>query len=217
MSSASAYNLIGTGGSGGLVNGINGNQVGVADPGLGPLADNGGPTQTIALLPGSPAIDAGSNALAVDPTTGQPLTTDQRGPGFLRIVNGTVDIGAFEFSPAASDAVAVELGDPNRRAPDRRRRTAAAPGRPEHRPALAGHRPGCRSPSARPQTLTAADVTVISAIGVNYGPVTVSGSGTSYTITLAQPINAADRVTITIGNARSSPPSPAGSTSCRAT
>ena len=51
------------------------------------------------------------------------------------------------------------------------------------------------------ETLTAADVTVTSAIGVNYGPVTVSGSGTSYTITLAQPINAADRVTITIGNA----------------
>ena len=61
----------------------NGNQVGVANPGLGPLANNGGPTQTIALLPGSPAIDAGSNALAVDPTTGQPLTTDQRGPGFV--------------------------------------------------------------------------------------------------------------------------------------
>ena len=42
------------------------------------LADNGGPTQTIALLPGSPAIDAGSNALAVD-AQGNPLTTDQRG------------------------------------------------------------------------------------------------------------------------------------------
>ena len=80
VSSTSAYNLIGTGGSGGLVNGDNGNQVGVANPGLDPLANNGGPTQTIALLPGSPAIDAGSNALAVDPTTGQPLTTDQRGP-----------------------------------------------------------------------------------------------------------------------------------------
>ena len=105
-----AYNLIGTGGSGGLVNGVNGNQVGVADPGLGPLADNGGPTQTIALLPGSPAIDAGSNALAVDPTTGQPLTTDQRGAGFLRIVNGTVDIGAYEFHTAANDAVAVGWG-----------------------------------------------------------------------------------------------------------
>ena len=37
--------------------------------------------------------------------------------------------------------------------------------------------------------------------GINYGPVTLSGSGTSYTITLAQPINEADRVTITIGNA----------------
>ena len=57
-------NLIGTGGSGGLTNGSNGNLVGVADPGLGTLADNGGPTQTIALLAGSPAIDAG-NRLAV--------------------------------------------------------------------------------------------------------------------------------------------------------
>ncbi|MGO9813478.1 MAG: choice-of-anchor Q domain-containing protein [Isosphaeraceae bacterium] len=96
VSSSSSYNVIGTGGSGGLTNGVNANQVGEADPGLGLLADNGGPTQTIALLPGSPAIDAGSNALAVDPTTGLPLTTDQRGPGFARIVNGTVDIGAFE-------------------------------------------------------------------------------------------------------------------------
>jgi len=66
------------------------------NPLLGPLANNGGPTQTMALLPGSPAIDAGSNALAVDPTTGQPLAYDQRGPGFPRVVNGTVDIGAFE-------------------------------------------------------------------------------------------------------------------------
>ena len=69
---------------------------------------------------------------------------------------------------------------------------------------------------SQPETLTPADVTVSSAIGINYGPVTVSGSGTSYTITLAQPINAADRVTITIGNASCSPSSPAGSTSCRA-
>jgi hypothetical protein len=99
VSSSSAYNLIGTGGSGGLVNGVNGNLVGVANPGLDPngLQNNGGPTQTIALETGSPAIDAGSNALAVDPTTGQPLTTDQRGTGYPRIVNGTVDIGAFEY------------------------------------------------------------------------------------------------------------------------
>ncbi len=65
-----AYNLIGIGGSGGLVNGVNGNQVGVASPGLGPLAYYGGPTQTIDLLPSIPAIDKGSNVLAVDPSTG---------------------------------------------------------------------------------------------------------------------------------------------------
>ena len=47
-----------------------GNLIGI-DPKLGPLQDNGGPTPTMALLPGSPAIDAGSNPLT--------LTTDQRG------------------------------------------------------------------------------------------------------------------------------------------
>ena len=100
MSSSSAYNLIGTGGSGGLIDGVAGNRIGVADPGLATgLADSGGPTKTIALLSGSPAINAGSNVLAVDPTTGQPLTTDERGPGFPRIVNKTADIGAFEFQP----------------------------------------------------------------------------------------------------------------------
>jgi hypothetical protein len=81
-------NLIGTGGSGGLVNEVNGNIVGVANPLLAPLGNYGGPTQTMALLPGSPAIDAGSNAIG--------YTTDQR--GLPRIVNGTVDIGAFESS-----------------------------------------------------------------------------------------------------------------------
>ena len=41
----------------------------------------------------------------------------------------------------------------------------------------------------------------MSAIGANYGPVTVSGSGSNYTITLAHPIDKPDRVTITIGDA----------------
>jgi hypothetical protein len=65
-------------------------QVGLADLNLGPLEDNGGPTQTIALGPGSVAIDAGDNAAAAG------LITDQRGPGYPRIVNGRVDVGAFE-------------------------------------------------------------------------------------------------------------------------
>jgi hypothetical protein len=53
---------------------------------------------------------------------------------------------------------------------------------------------------AQPTTLAPGDVTVVGSSAIDYGPVTISGSGTSYTITLAQPINAADRVTITIGN-----------------
>ena len=59
----------------------------------------------------------------------------------------------------------------------------------------------CRSLLPSAETLTAADVMVTSAIGVNYGPLTISGSGTNYTITLAQPITEPDRVTITISNA----------------
>ncbi|MBX7211278.1 MAG: choice-of-anchor D domain-containing protein [Verrucomicrobiaceae bacterium] len=56
---------------------------------LGPLAGNGGPTQTHALLPGSPTINAGDNAQSAS------LTNDQRGPGFPRRI-GIVDIGAYE-------------------------------------------------------------------------------------------------------------------------
>ena len=78
-------NLIGTGGSGGLTDGTDGNQVGVANAGVAPLANNGGPVMTMALLPGSPAINAG------DPTAAPP--TDERG---LARSDGRPDIGAFE-------------------------------------------------------------------------------------------------------------------------
>jgi hypothetical protein len=55
------------------------------------LADNGGATQTHALVAGSAAINAGNNALVP-----ADVTTDQRGTGFDRISRGTVDIGAYE-------------------------------------------------------------------------------------------------------------------------
>jgi hypothetical protein len=58
---------------------------------------------------------------------------------------------------------------------------------------------------AQTATLSAGDITVLGSSRTNYGPVTVSGSGTSYTIKLAQPINQADRVTITIGNSLIAP------------
>ncbi len=75
-----------------LTGNTNGNILGL-DPLLGPLQDNGGHTFTHALLPGSPAIDAGDNA-------GAPAT-DQRGYQRIRDANGdgnaVIDIGAFEI------------------------------------------------------------------------------------------------------------------------
>ncbi|MEK6337374.1 MAG: choice-of-anchor Q domain-containing protein [Acidobacteriota bacterium] len=68
------------------------------DPKLGALASNGGPTQTHLLLPGSPAINAGDNALVTNPPFVGPPFTDQRGTGFPRIINSTVDIGAVEVN-----------------------------------------------------------------------------------------------------------------------
>ncbi len=68
---------------------------------LGALADNGGPTPTHALLPGSSAIDAGSNAVCfTDPVNG----LDQRGASRLKDGNGNgtvfCDVGAYEHDPA---------------------------------------------------------------------------------------------------------------------
>ncbi|MEG3925774.1 Ig-like domain-containing protein, partial [Microcoleus sp. T3_D1] len=57
---------------------------------LNALANNGGPTATHSLQAGSPALDSGINANASS------LTLDQRGTGYSRIVNSTVDIGAYE-------------------------------------------------------------------------------------------------------------------------
>jgi hypothetical protein len=88
-------NLIGDGtGSAGIINGVNGNQVGTSgnpiNPRLGVLRANGGPTPTLALLPGSPAIDRGDNASS-------PGSVDQR--GLPRIINNVIDIGAYELQP----------------------------------------------------------------------------------------------------------------------
>ncbi|HEV7378088.1 MAG TPA: Calx-beta domain-containing protein [Pyrinomonadaceae bacterium] len=119
VDASSSFNLIGTGGSGGLASGApNNNQVGVANPGLGPLANNGGTTLTHALLLGSPALDAGSNALLPQDTfdldndgnTTETLPVDQRGIGFQRVADSadanttqTVDIGAYEAQVSVED------------------------------------------------------------------------------------------------------------------
>ena len=77
------YNLSSDNGGGYLT--ATGDRI-TTDPMLGPLQNNGGPTFTHLPASNSAAIDAG------DPT----MAMDQRGPGFVRVVNGRADIGAVE-------------------------------------------------------------------------------------------------------------------------
>ncbi len=101
---AAAYSLIGDD-TGAAITDNGGNLIGTGgspiDALLGPLADNGGPTFTHALLPTSPAVDAGNPALIAG--FGAP-SFDQRGFPFGRTRNGQgagaqIDIGAFEMQP----------------------------------------------------------------------------------------------------------------------
>ena len=102
-----SHNLIGTGGSGGLTNGQNGNIVltSLAGLGLAPLAFYGGPTQTMALLVGSAAIGKG---IAV---TG--VSTDQR--GFP--LDSPIDIGAFQTQVSTGKLVVNSTADGSGRQP----------------------------------------------------------------------------------------------------
>ncbi|MEB3215486.1 MAG: calcium-binding protein [Nostocales cyanobacterium 94392] len=105
-------NLIGNGN--GVIGLISGDIVGTIaapiDPLLSPLQDNGGATQTHALLSGSAAINAGSNTnltldtfdLNGDGNTTELIPFDQRGVQFQRTVDNTVDIGAYEYVNEAS-------------------------------------------------------------------------------------------------------------------
>ncbi|WP_165219391.1 Ig-like domain repeat protein [Aquisphaera insulae] len=89
-----SYNLVGTIGNNSLVDGEDGNIVGVTDPHLSPLGNYGGPTQTRALLPGSPALGAGAVASGI--------TTDQRGKP-IRLASP--DIGAYQSQGFTISAV----------------------------------------------------------------------------------------------------------------
>jgi hypothetical protein len=99
--SNSLFDTTPTTGVGNTINGTNTNNLFGTNPMLGSLQNNGGPTQTLALLAGSPAINAGSSTLAT--TAG--LTTDQRGTGFARDLGNSVDIGAYEYNGDFSLAI----------------------------------------------------------------------------------------------------------------
>ncbi|HEX8194602.1 MAG TPA: FG-GAP-like repeat-containing protein [Pyrinomonadaceae bacterium] len=90
----------------GFFNGIGGDIVGTSgapvNPLLDPLRNNGGPTDTMALLPASPAVDSGNDCVinAICPLSNPPvpLLTDQRDALFSRSVGNSVDIGAYELN-----------------------------------------------------------------------------------------------------------------------
>src|SRR5208337_2581401 len=73
--------------------------------GAGPLLDpaglqeNGGPTETVALEEGSPAIDAGNNLICQAPPPRGLGGVDQRGVPRSRPGYTLCDIGAFQFMP----------------------------------------------------------------------------------------------------------------------
>jgi hypothetical protein len=88
-----SYNLIGDGsGIHGGVGNLLGSPSNPINPLLAPLGEYGGPTATMALIPGSPAIGAGT-------TTKGASSTDQR--GFQRM-DGVEDIGAFQQTPSST-------------------------------------------------------------------------------------------------------------------
>jgi hypothetical protein len=114
---ANNFNLLGTNGNAGVTGFTPGLTDIVPTPGvavaqiLGPLLDNGGPTQTHALVAGSPAINGGNTGGCVN-SAGALLTTDQR--GFARPFNGRIcDISSYEFQadPLTIGAATLASGE----------------------------------------------------------------------------------------------------------
>jgi hypothetical protein len=100
---SSYNNLVGSAGTSGLVNGTNGNIVGVTNVYLTKLQNNGGPTLTLAPYSKSQAIDHGDTPIVTNPNhislfeTMPGATQEEDQIGNPRIHNSTVDIGAVEY------------------------------------------------------------------------------------------------------------------------
>jgi hypothetical protein len=99
------YNLI-QDPSGCTINGDLSGTITNQDPHFGPLQDNGGPTYTQALLPGSPAIDAGNPNGCTD-ANGNVLSTDERGAPRMAAGDTRCDIGAYESTRPAFPTITV--------------------------------------------------------------------------------------------------------------
>jgi parallel beta-helix repeat protein len=163
------HNLIGINDSS-IANGVNGDIAGSAaspvNPMLGPLANNGGVTQTHALLPGSPAIDAGDSALVTSPPFTGPAFVDQNGSPRIR---GLVDVGSVETT-----ATAIVMNTNDSGAGSLREAVSIGASTILFDPAVFGT-------SAQTITLTSGEITIGASTNI-VGPavgVIVSGGGTS--------------------------------------
>ena len=174
-------NLVGDAtGATGLTNGVNSDQVGTTaapiNPQLAAIANNGGPTDTRALLANSPAINTGNNALAPP--------ADQRGFGRA----GVSDRGSFEFNgiappPAPVTVVARKMH--GALGPFDIDLLALAPPRTECRTGGAGGIHQVVATFAEAVTVTGVSVTSID----NMATATVSVNGAVVTINLASVTN----------------------------
>lgn len=126
---------------------ITGPPLSTADPLLGPLQDNGGPTETMALLPGSPALDVVPASGTVCPSS------DQR--GVSRPQGAACDVGAYEHAPpgvASDDPAALSPGGTTLQGqivPNAQRRATTSTTAPPP-PTAPRLRPRTRGPAWRP-------------------------------------------------------------------
>ncbi|MFI5454074.1 MAG: choice-of-anchor Q domain-containing protein [Isosphaerales bacterium] len=197
VSITGTYNLIGTGGSGGLTNGVNGNIVltSLGSLGLAPLGDNGGPTLTQALLAGSRAIGAG---IAVSG-----ITTDQRGQP---LDSPQPDIGAFQTQPGqggpTSPFIVTSTADDGSTGT---LRWAVQWADLARSPSLIvfkiGSAPAVITLSGRPLELSNTSGSVTIYDGPGEGPVTISGNKASRVFQVDQGVTASfSDLTITAGS-----------------
>ena len=170
-----SFNLVGTD-SVGLVNGKNDNIVGVSNPVLAALGNYGGQTETMAVLPGSPAIGAGS------PVSG--ITSDQRGEP---LASPIPDIGAFQsqgfvLAPVAGSTPQSTMDEsafPNPTAVTIKANNPVEP--------VAGGVIGFAAPTSGASAQLSATAATVGSNGVASVTATANATAGSYTVTASAP------------------------------
>jgi len=162
------------------------------------------PTFSLVSGPGTMSVDAASGVVTYSPAVGEAGDVPATFKATNRVGSAT-ETFVFHVMPAPSVAgVSVNVGGaPVSLVTDADGVRLLPAGRVTDLPWAGINSVAVTLSSAAP--LLAGDVSVLGSSGIDYGPVTVSGSGENYTITFARAINSADRVTIRIGNSAITP------------